>query len=65
MVLLIQTISMNTLLHLKEIYLQAFRNIGNLILKRYLEFFAWFSFILFVVVVYAFIFRLTTGFAFD
>lgn len=56
---------MNTLLHLKEIYLQAFRNIGNLILKRYLEFFAWFSFILFVVVVYAFIFRLTTGFAFD
>jgi len=56
---------MNKLLLVKEIYLQAFKNLGNLILRRYFEFFAWFSFIMFVVVLYAFVFRISTGFAFD
>ena len=56
---------MNTLLLLKEIYLNAFRNLGNLLLKRYFEAFAWFCFIMFLVVLYAFIFRLSTGYPFD
>ncbi len=56
---------MNKLLLFKEIYLQAFKNLGNLILRRYFEFFAWFCFAMFLVVLYAFIFRLWTGFPFD
>lgn len=56
---------MKTILLFKEIYLEGFRNIGNLILRNYFKAFAWFSFVLFVVALYAFIFRVSTGFAFD
>ena len=56
---------MNKLLLLKELYLEAFRNLGNLILRRYFKFFAWFCFAMFLVVVYAFVYRLATGFPFD
>ncbi|MEP3209183.1 MAG: DUF6747 family protein [Maribacter sp.] len=56
---------MKTVLLLKEIYRDGFRNIGSLIVKRYFKFFAWFSFIMFAIVLYAFIFRVSTGFAFD
>ena len=56
---------MKKILLIKEIYLEAFRNIGNLILRKYFEAFAWFCFALFLIVLYAFIFRLSTGFAFD
>ena len=56
---------MNKLLLIKEIYAQAFRNLGHMLLKRYFEIFAWFSFVLFLIVLYAFFFRLATGFAFD
>ena len=56
---------MKKILLIKEIYLEAFRNIGNLILRKYFEFFAWFSFVLFLIALYAFIFRLSTGFPFD
>lgn len=56
---------MKKILLIKEIYADAFRNISNLILRKYFEFFAWFSFALFLVVLYAFIFRLSTGFPFD
>ncbi len=56
---------MNKLLLVKEIYVQAFRNFGNLILRRYFEFFTWFCFIMFAVVLYAFMFRIVTGFPFD
>lgn len=56
---------MKKLLLIKEIYLEAFRNIGNIILRKYFEAFAWFSFALFLIVLYAFIFRLWTGFPFD
>lgn len=56
---------MKTILLIREIYLDGFKNLGNLILQKYFKFFAWFSFIMFAVVLYAFIFRISTGFAFD
>jgi len=56
---------MKTVLLLKEIYIQGFKNIGGLIVKRYFKFFTWFSFAMFAVVLYAFLFRVFTGFAFD
>jgi hypothetical protein len=56
---------MKTALLIKEIYLEGFRNLGHLIIKGYFKAFAWFSFVLFFVVLYAFMYRVLTGFAFD
>ena len=56
---------MKTLLLCKEIYLESFRDLSHLIVKNYFKAFAWFSFVMFAVVVYAFVFRVITGFAFD
>lgn len=56
---------MKTALLLKEIYLEGFRNLGHFLVKNYFKAFAWFSFFLFGVVLYAFIFRVSTGFVFD
>jgi len=56
---------MNTLILIKNIYREAFVNLGSFIMKRYFKFFAWFSFIMFAVVLYAFIFRVITGFPFQ
>jgi hypothetical protein len=56
---------MNYLLLIKEIYLEAFRNLGHAIVKNYFRVFAWFCFISFIIVLYAFLFRVATGFAFD
>lgn len=55
---------MKTTLLIKEIYLEGFRNLGNLIIRNYFKAFAWFSFVLFFIVLYAFIYRVATGFAF-
>ena len=55
---------MRTILLVKEIYFEGFRNLGNLIIKNYFKAFAWFSFTLFFIVLYAFVYRLSTGFAF-
>lgn len=56
---------MKTVLLLKEIYADGFKNLGSFFAERYFKFFAWFSFIMFAVVLYAFIYRVYTGFAFD
>jgi hypothetical protein len=56
---------MKTTLLIKEIYAQAFRDLGHYFVRNYFKLFAWFSFAMFIVVLYAFIFRLSTGFAFD
>jgi len=56
---------MKNLLLVKEIYLEGFRNLGHIILVNYFKLFAWFSFALFAIVLYAFVYRLATGFAFD
>lgn len=55
---------MKTTLLIKEIYLEGFRNLGSYLLKNYLKVFAWFSFSLILMGLYALIFRMTTGFAF-
>jgi len=56
---------MKQLLLIKQIYLEAFKNLGHAIVKNYFKIFSWFCFISFVIVLYAFIFRVLTGFAFD
>ncbi|PXX25151.1 DUF6747 family protein [Arenibacter sp. ARW7G5Y1] len=56
---------MKTLLLVKEIYSEGFRNIGNIIVRNYFKAFMWFSVAMFTVVLYAFIFRLATGFVWD
>ncbi|WP_188369866.1 DUF6747 family protein [Muriicola marianensis] len=56
---------MKTLLLMKEIYMEAFKALENFFLRKFFKIFAWFSFIMFLVVVYAFVFRLVTGYPFD
>ncbi len=56
---------MKTILLFKEIYIAGFKNIGHYLVKNYFKAFAWFSFLMFFVVLYAFVFRVFTGFAFD
>lgn len=56
---------MKTTLLLKEIYLEAFRNLGHFLIKNYFKAFSLFCLALFIITLYAFIFRLATGFAFD
>lgn len=55
---------MKTTLLIKEIYLEGFRNLGNFLQKNYMKVFAWFSFLLIAIGLYALIFRISTGFAF-
>jgi len=56
---------MKTISLLKEIYLEGFQNLGSYIVKNYFKAFAWFTVVMFAIVLYAFLFRLFTGFAFD
>ncbi|WP_166523074.1 DUF6747 family protein [Flagellimonas ochracea] len=56
---------MRKLLLVREIYLDAFRNLGHIVIEKYFKAFAWFSFVMFFIVLYAFVYRLATGFAFD
>ncbi|HET8737541.1 MAG TPA: DUF6747 family protein [Pricia sp.] len=56
---------MKTFVLLREIYSEGFKNIGSFMVRNYFKAFAWFSFLMLVVVVYAFLYRLSTGFAFD
>ncbi|HMB64803.1 MAG TPA: DUF6747 family protein [Eudoraea sp.] len=55
---------MEKLLLIREIYLEAFRNWGNIMLKRYFKAFSWFCFTLLIITIYAFVYRLATGFVF-
>lgn len=64
-VLGVKSIAMKTLLLIKEIYAEGFRNLGHILVKESLRIFTWFSFALFIIVLYAFLFRVFTGFAFD
>lgn len=55
---------MEKILLIREIYLEAFRNWKNLILKNYFKIWSFICFTLIAITIYAFIFRLSTGFAF-
>ncbi|WP_192878059.1 MULTISPECIES: DUF6747 family protein [Arenibacter] len=56
---------MKTILLIKDVYLEGFQDLGRNIVKHYFKAFAWFTAAMFAIVLYAFIFRLISGFAFD
>lgn len=56
---------MTTLLLLKDLYLNAFEELNNKKASRILKIFSWFCFAGLVVVLYAFVYRLFTGFPFE
>jgi hypothetical protein len=56
---------MKTALLIKNIYLEGFRNLGNFMVRNYFKGFMWFTMSMFTVVLYAFLFRVFTGFPFD
>ena len=56
---------MKTISLIKNIYLDAFKNLGNFIVEKYVKLLAWFSIAMFAVVLYAFLFRVFTGYAFQ
>jgi len=56
---------MKKILLVKQIYFEAFKNLGNLFLKKYFKAFSWFCFAMFIIALYALIYRMSTGFAFD
>lgn len=56
---------MKKYLLIKEIYTQAFKNLGNAFVKSFLKALTWFCFAVFLIVLYAFVFRISTGFAFE
>lgn len=53
---------MTTILQLKKIYLDAFRAFDVKVTKALLKSLTWLSFICIAIVVYAFVYRLITGF---
>lgn len=55
---------MKTTLLLRDLYFEAFRELGNIIIRNAFKAFTWFSFALLATVIYAFVFRLATGYAF-
>lgn len=55
---------MKKLLLVKEIYVEAFTDWTYRMLKKYFKMFSWFWLALFVITLYAFVYRLSTGFAF-
>ncbi|WP_371736639.1 DUF6747 family protein [Cellulophaga sp. HaHaR_3_176] len=56
---------MRNILLVKEIYFEAFRNLGSFLIKNYLKIFSWCCFILIAISIYALVFRMSTGFAFQ
>ena len=56
---------MKTVILLKEIYSDAFKNLGNYIVKHSFKALTWFTAIMFLIVVYAFLYRVSTGFSFS
>lgn len=56
---------MKSILLIKEIYFEGFRNLGNYLVKQYFKLLTWFTIALFIIVLYAFTYRILTGFAFS
>lgn len=55
---------MDKILLLKSIYIEAFRNWKYLLIKNYFKALSVVCFVLIAITIYAFVFRLSTGFAF-
>ncbi|MCJ7467133.1 MAG: hypothetical protein MUO53_10630 [Maribacter sp.] len=56
---------MKNLVLIKEIYLEAFKDLGTKAVKNYFRAFSIFCLATYFMVLYAFAFRVSTGFAFD
>lgn len=56
---------MDTALLIKKVYFEGFRNLGNLILKHGMKVYFWAFVVLFAITLYAFWFRVFTGFIWD
>lgn len=56
---------MKTVILIREIYFDGFKNLGNFLIKHLLKAFTWFALAMFCIVLYAFAYRLFTGFAFS
>ena len=56
---------MDTALLIKKVYFEGFRNLGHFILRHGLKIYFWITMALFGIVLYAFWFRIFTGFAWD
>jgi hypothetical protein len=56
---------MKNALLIKDIYLEAFRDLGHYLVKSYFKAFSWFCFASFAIMHYAFVFRISKGFAID
>lgn len=56
---------MKNVLLVKEIYVEAFKNLGSFLIKNYLKGLSWFCFILILAATYALVFRMSTGFIFQ
>ncbi|MEA1785172.1 DUF6747 family protein [Arenibacter sp. GZD96] len=56
---------MTKVLLVKKVYLDAFRNLGHMIIKHSAKAYFWFVAVLLSVVLYAFWYRIFTGFVWD
>lgn len=56
---------MKNVMLIREIYFEAFRKIGTKFVKNYFKVFSWFCIASYIIVLYAFAFRVSTGFAFE
>jgi len=54
---------MRKVLLVREIYSEGFKNLGNALVQNAFKAFSFVCFALFTVVVYAFVYRMATGFA--
>lgn len=55
---------MTTFLLAKQLYIQAFKNLGHYLVTYYFKILSWVCFITLAIILYAFVYRLFTGFAF-
>lgn len=56
---------MKNVLLIKEIYIEAFKNLGHALVTSYFKAFSWFCIASYIIMLYAFVFRVSTGFAFE
>lgn len=56
---------MDTVLLIKKVYFEGFRNLGNIIIKHGFKVYFWACVALYAIVLYAFSYRIFTGFAWD
>ena len=56
---------MKNVVLIREIYFEAFKDLGTKFVKNYFKVFSWLCIASYFIVLYAFVFRISTGFAFD